>query len=142
MNLPQIATVGFFATTVLKLFHFSAVLSPLTYHYLRVDDSHTSIKKIERSAKLWQKITGICFWNMKSSIGQKVRMSIYIRIFNVATWFAFLLIAVGCCISELFRPLLVFALRATLCFDGGLCTFGSLYLILVESDRQKRKQKK
>jgi hypothetical protein len=142
MSLIQIALIGFFVTTGLRAFNLSVVLSVITYDYLRVDNSHTSIKNISRSASLWEKTTGLCFWNMKSSMKQQVRMSICIRIVAVAAWFAFLLIAIACAISEQFRPLLVFMLKFTVLFDGGLISFGTLYIMWLEPKLKKQKRKK
>lgn len=142
MNLGQIALVGFLLTTVSRAFHLFTTLSVITRDFLRVDNSHTSIKKIKNSANLWQKITGLCFWNTKSSIQQKVRISICVRVFALVMWFAFLPVVIGCFISELFRPILIFMLKFTLIFDFGLMSCGLFYVILVTNKLKQQKRKK
>lgn len=142
MSLGQTALVGFLLTTVSRAFHLYTTLSGITDDYLRIDNSHTSIKKIKKSASHLEKITGLCFWNTKSSIQHKVRISICVRIFAVAMWFVFMPIVIGCFIGELFRPSLIFMLKFTLIFDFGLMFCEYIYIVFVTSKLHQQKRKR
>lgn len=122
----------------LRLINIWAVLSQIPYWLLRFDNSSNHIKKTKRTAILWKRLTGICFWDMKSSKKQQVRLSICVQTIAVVAWGGTLIMAFFYSINEPFQDVFLKILKVSLGFDLTSMYFGGLYTVYLCRQLGKR----
>ena len=87
------------------------ILKQIIRLLLRRDNSVSAIRKAKKRSTFWKKLTGLCFWNMKSSCQKLLHFFIGCRIFIVATAGVPLLFTIPLCFDTRYASLSMNALR-------------------------------
>lgn len=94
------------------------------------------IQKTKKAAKLWKRITGLCFWHMKSAQKGLVRFFVSYCVVLVVTFGIPYLLAVPSCIDTRFEFVSAYTIRVSLAMD----LIALMPMGIYESILQRRKK--
>ena len=130
-----------FANLLLLVLHSIIVfiiLREIIRFLLRQDNSVSTIRKTKKESTFWKRITGLCFWNMKSSCKKLLHFFIRFRVFMIMTAGVPLLLAIPLCFDTRYAFLSMGALRIAFYMDMiTLVLMGSYVCTLHKKKRRK-----
>lgn len=106
---------------------------------LRTKNSNTAIRKIKKSAKRWEIITSLCFWNADCAKPNILKFSIVIRVIAVVTGPIPLLFALPACICTALIPLWIDVFLANFWFEMFLYYVMGIYAMFLYRASNKKK---
>lgn len=105
------------------------ILNGTIYALLRQSNSKSQIKEAKFSANFWNRISSLCFWNIKSSRLLLIRFFIGIRILGLIFCLISLLVNLLCCFVpslEIFQNCLLYV---CILYNGLITTVVAIYTI-------------
>ena len=108
-----------FLNLVILVLRFVSVfiLKEIIRLLLRRDNSISALRKAKRDCTFWSRITGLCFWNMKSSCRKRLRFFIGYRVLMVTTVGFPLLLAIPSCFESKFEIISAYSIRIAFYMD-------------------------
>lgn len=93
------------------------ILDYIIRSLLRVDNSISTLRKAKQKATFWQKLTGLNFWNAKSSCKKVLRFFISYRVLMVATVGLPTLLAIPSCFDAKYEIISAYSVRVAYYMD-------------------------
>lgn len=108
-----------FLNLVILVLRFISVfiLKEIIRLLLRRDNSISTLRKAKRECTFWSRITGLCFWNMKSSCKKILHFFIGYRVLMVTTVGFPLLLAISSCFEAKYEIVSAYSLRIAFYMD-------------------------